>query len=52
MNIERIFNENTNITLQDAFNSMVNETIDSLLSIYYSQDKVNTATSHIEGKEV
>ncbi|MBY6088211.1 hypothetical protein [Priestia flexa] len=52
MNIERVFNEDSNITLHDTLKSMVNEMIDRLVSIYYSQDKVNTTTSHVEGKEV
>ncbi|AZV43106.1 hypothetical protein [Peribacillus asahii] len=52
MEIERIFNKNTNITFQDTLNSLINEEIDKLVSLYYSQDKVNTTTSHVEGKEV
>ncbi|MEE5179610.1 hypothetical protein JDW21_11490 [Bacillus subtilis] len=52
MNIERIFKEDTNITLQDTLKFMVNDMIDSLISIYYSQDKVNTTTSHVERKDV
>jgi hypothetical protein len=52
MEIERIFNENTNITFHNVLNSLINEKIDSLISIYYAQDKVNTTTSHVERKEV
>ncbi|MGE8081633.1 hypothetical protein [Peribacillus loiseleuriae] len=52
MEIERFFNENTNITFQDTLNSLINEQVDRLVSIYYSQDKVNTTTSHAEGKEI
>ncbi|MBV7508897.1 hypothetical protein KW850_27220 [Bacillus sp. sid0103] len=52
MEIERIFNENTNITFQDIINSLINEKIDRIVNIYYSQDKVNTTTSHVERKDI
>ncbi|MGM7724081.1 hypothetical protein [Metabacillus sp. Hm71] len=52
MKIERIFNEESNITLQDTLKSVIDEFIDRLVDTYYSQDKVNTTTSHAEGKEV
>ncbi|WP_286230565.1 hypothetical protein [Neobacillus mesonae] len=52
MNIERVFNEQTNITIHEIIRSIVKEKIDSLIYDYYHQDKVNIATSHVEGKKV
>jgi ferritin-like protein len=52
MIIERFFNEDTNVTIQDIIQSLIEEKIDSLIEEYYYQDKVNTTTSHVEGKKV
>lgn len=50
--IERVFNESSNLTIEQAIQSLVEEKIDSLLEDYYHQGKVNTATSHVEGKKI
>jgi hypothetical protein len=52
MKIERVFNENTSLTIQDIIQSLINEKIDILVSDYYHQIKVNTSTSQKEGIEV
>lgn len=52
MNIERIFNEQTNVTIHDIIQSLVEEKIDLLIKEYYHQDKVNIATSHLERKKI
>ncbi|MGG2093984.1 hypothetical protein AB1283_15155 [Bacillus sp. S13(2024)] len=45
MKVERIFNEDTNVTIRDIIQSLINEKIDTLISNYYHQNKVNTAAS-------
>lgn len=52
MKVERIFNLNSNITIQELLQSVINEKIDTLINDYYHQIKVNTATSRVEGKKV
>lgn len=52
MDIKRVFNESTNTTIQDIIHSLIDAKIDTLIDEYYHQDKVNTATSHAEGKNI
>lgn len=52
MEIKRVFNESTNTTIQDIIQSLIDAKIDTLIDEYYYQDKVNTTTSHAEGKNV
>lgn len=51
MNIERCFDTHTRLTLQQILQSLIEEKIDSLITEYYYQDKVNTTTSHKKGEE-
>ncbi|MFJ5622949.1 hypothetical protein ACIQD3_09460 [Peribacillus loiseleuriae] len=52
MEIERVFNEQSNTTFEDIFKIIIEEKIDALVSEHYYQSKVNTATSHVEGKKI
>jgi len=52
MKVESIFNEESSTTIQEIIQSIINEKIDTLIKGYYDQFKVNTATSHVEGKIV
>lgn len=51
MNIERYFNNQTNLTLQEIIQSLLEEKIDTLIDEYYYQDKVNTTTSPEKGEK-
>ena len=53
MKIERIFNEESSITLEDILQSILNEKIDSLIKEFYDNNKVNsTDSSDKKGEEV
>lgn len=53
MNIERIFNNQSKITLEDIFKSILNEKIDVLIKEIYDDNKVNsTDSSNKEGENV
>ncbi len=52
MKIKRIFNDSVNTTIQDIIQSLIDAKIDTIIDEYYYQDKVNTATSHAEGKNI
>lgn len=45
MKVERVFNINSNLKLEDIVNSLVDERIDNFIKKYYSDDEVNFATS-------
>lgn len=49
MKVERVFNNNSNITFEDIILSLIDKEVDRLIDDYYHQNKVNTATSHEEG---
>ncbi|MBA2879324.1 hypothetical protein HNR63_002396 [Anoxybacillus kamchatkensis] len=51
MEVERIFNNNSNITFEDIIFSLIGKEVDRLIDDYYHQNKfkVDTATSHEEG---
>jgi SUMO ligase MMS21 Smc5/6 complex component len=48
MTLERIFNNTTSITLEDIFQSILNEKIDALINEFYDNNKVNFADSSKE----
>lgn len=48
MNLERIFNNQSPITLEDIFQSIVNEKIDALIKEFYDYNMVNSADSSKE----
>ncbi|HWO74646.1 MAG TPA: hypothetical protein VNM69_01870 [Bacillus sp. (in: firmicutes)] len=48
MNVERIFNTDSNISFEDIILSLIEHKIDRLVDDYYHRNKVNTATSHKE----
>lgn len=53
MKIERIFNKESSITLEDILQSILNEKIDSLIKEFYDNNKVNsTDSSDKKGEEV
>ncbi|WP_363550385.1 hypothetical protein [Caldifermentibacillus hisashii] len=53
MTIERIFNNQSTITLEDIIQSILNEKIDSLIREFYDNNKVNsTDSSDKKGEEV
>lgn len=52
MNIERFFNEQSSMEIEELIQSIIEEKIDALISEYYDQYKVNTTTSHVEGMTV
>jgi hypothetical protein len=52
MKIERMFNTESNLSLQDVIQSIIKEEIDRLVVNYYDQCKVNTATSKPKGDGV
>lgn len=49
MQIERKYNNETTLTLDDILMSLVDEKIDSLILEYYDNARVNTVASHNEG---
>ena len=48
MQIERIFNDKSELTLEDIILSLVDKKVDKLISNYYHPNKVSTTTSPIE----
>jgi len=53
MTLERIFNNQSPITLEDIFQSILNEKIDALIKEFYDNTKVNsTDSSHEKGEDV
>lgn len=50
MTVERIFDPNSNLSIEDIFYALANERVDSLIQQYYDHSQVNTSTSHSEGK--
>ncbi|WP_175618828.1 hypothetical protein [Virgibacillus halodenitrificans] len=48
MTLERIFNNKTTITLEDIFQSILNEKIDARIKEFYDYNKVNSADSSKE----
>ncbi|SLL31596.1 Uncharacterised protein [Mycobacteroides abscessus subsp. abscessus] len=53
MTIERIFNNQSPITLEDIFQSILNEKIDALIKEFYDNTKVNsTDSSNKKGEDV
>lgn len=45
MTLERIFNNQTSITLEDIIQSIVTEKIDALIAEYYDKGMVNSTDS-------
>ncbi|MFN7251514.1 MAG: hypothetical protein ACK4M9_12070 [Anaerobacillus sp.] len=52
MKIERIFNSEPSITLENILKSIINEKIDSLIAESYANDKVNSTVSSSKGGNV
>lgn len=53
MTLERIFNNQSPITLEDIFKSILNEKIDTLIKEFYDNTKVNsTDSSNEKGEDV
>jgi hypothetical protein len=52
MKIERIFNSETSINLENILYSIINEKIDSLIAESYANDKVNSTVSSSKGGNV
>lgn len=53
MTIERIFNTKSPISLEDIFQSILNEKIDALIEEFYDSNKVNsTDSSDTKGEKV
>ncbi|MCM3786212.1 hypothetical protein M3231_24970 [Neobacillus mesonae] len=50
MTIERFFNNECDLTLEDILLSLVDDRIDTLVKQYYDNDRVNTITSQSERK--
>lgn len=48
MTIERVFNNNSKISLIDIVNSIISENIDNYIENYYNFKQVNFTTSHEE----
>ncbi|MCU9614347.1 MULTISPECIES: hypothetical protein [Bacillaceae] len=44
MKIERIFNNESPITLEDIFTSILNEKIDDLIKEFYDNNDIETST--------
>lgn len=52
MKVERIFNNEAPITLENLLESILREKIDSLVSNSYDNSMVNSTTSHTKGEDV
>ncbi|WP_445489849.1 hypothetical protein [Niallia sp. 03133] len=52
MKIERIFNNESTITLESILKSILNEKVDTLISKSYANNKVNSTDSATEGELV
>ncbi|WP_175987056.1 hypothetical protein [Bacillus sp. Marseille-Q1617] len=51
MRIERIFNNQSPFTLEDIFQSILNEKIDALIKEFYDSNKVNSTDSSNKKEE-
>lgn len=52
MKIERVFNPEDKLSIQDILQSIIQEEIDKLVNEHYDRCKVNTATSQPKGDDV
>ena len=52
MKVERIFNNESSITLESLLESILREKIDSLVSNSYDNSMVNSTTSLMKGEDV
>uniref|UniRef100_UPI003159B861 hypothetical protein n=1 Tax=Paenibacillus sp. FSL R7-0652 TaxID=2921687 RepID=UPI003159B861 len=50
MQIERIFDNNHYVTLEEIFLDLIDDKIDKLIRSHYDHNQVNTVTSHDERK--
>ncbi|MEK4264160.1 hypothetical protein [Paenibacillus sp. FSL L8-0499] len=50
MQVERIFNKESMLSIEDIMLSIIDEKVDSIIQDYYHNNQVNTSTSHNEGK--